>query len=56
LLKNQTAFKFKDLELEVYFLDMHHNPDCFTIENLDKESWRGGQRRTSTVNTGLQEN
>ncbi len=56
--KNQTVFKFKDLELEVYFLNMHCNPDCFTIEKQDKESWRGGQRRTFTVNikAGLQEN
>jgi hypothetical protein len=38
LLKNQTVFKFKDLELEVYFLNMNCNPDCFTIEKPDKES------------------
>ncbi len=58
LLKNQTVFKSKDLELEVYFLNMHCNPDCFTIEKQDKESWRGGQRRTFTVNirAALQEN
>jgi hypothetical protein len=55
--KNQTVFKFKDLELEVYFLNMSCNPDCFTIEKQDNESWRG-QRRTLPVNirAGLEEN
>jgi hypothetical protein len=57
LLKKETVFKFKDLELKVYFLNMNCNPDCFTIEKQDKKSWRGGQRRTFTVNirAGLQE-
>jgi hypothetical protein len=48
----KTVFKFKDLELKVYFLHM----DCNLAQY--KESWRGGQRRTLTVNirADLQEN
>jgi hypothetical protein len=51
LQKIKTVFKFKDLELEVYFLHM----DCNLAQY--KESWRGGQRKTLTVKirAGLQE-
>jgi hypothetical protein len=50
--KDQTVFKFKDLELEVYFLHMVCNLAQY------KESWRGGQRRTLAVKitAGLQGN
>jgi hypothetical protein len=50
--KDQTVFKFKDLELQVYFLHM----DCNLAQY--KESSRGRQRRTLTVKirAGLQEN
>jgi hypothetical protein len=52
LQKIKTVFKFKDLELKVYFLHM----DCNLVQY--KESWRGGQRRTLTVKirADLQEN
>ncbi|CAK9879144.1 unnamed protein product [Sphagnum jensenii] len=52
LQKIKIVFKFKDLELKVYFLHM----DCNLAQY--KESWRGGQRRTLTVKirADLQEN
>ncbi len=52
LQKIKTVFKFKNLELKVYFLHM----DCNLAQY--KESWRGGQRRTLTVKirADLQEN
>jgi hypothetical protein len=51
LQKIKTVLKFRDLELEVYFLHM----DCNLAQY--KESWRG-QRRTLTVKirAALQEN
>ncbi len=50
--KDKTVFKFKDLELEPYFLHM----DCDLAQY--KESWRGRQKRTLTVKirAGLQGN
>jgi len=44
--KDQTVFKFKDLELEVYFLHM----DCNLAQY--KESWRGGQRKWHQMTGG----